>query len=77
MGGTARKTKDTFKRLPQLQMRVVMYTLIECCRRRGIDPFAYLKDVLTHLPSATSWTIGELTPEAWAAAQKRSVSIAA
>jgi transposase len=55
----------------------IVYTLIECCRRRGIDPFAYLRDVLTRLPAATNWTIGELTPEAWATAQKRSVGVAA
>ena len=54
-----------------------MYTLIECCRRRGIDPFAYLKDVLTRLPAATNWTIGELTPGAWAAAQVRPTAAAA
>jgi hypothetical protein len=28
----------------------IIYTLIESCRRRGIDPYAYLRDVLTHLP---------------------------
>ena len=55
----------------------IVYTLIECCRRRGIDPFAYLKDVLTRLPGATNWTIGELTPGAWAAAQVRPIAAAA
>jgi transposase len=55
----------------------IVYTLIECCRRRGIDPFAYLKDVLTRLPAATNWTIGELTPGAWAAAQGRSIKAVA
>jgi transposase len=55
----------------------VIYTLIESCRRRGLDPFAYLKDVLTRLPKATNWNIGELTPAAWAAAQKRVAACAA
>jgi len=55
----------------------IAYMLIECCRRRGIDPFAYLKDVLTRLPAATNWTIGELTPGAWAAAQVRPIAVAA
>ena len=55
----------------------IVYTLIECCRRRGIDPFAYLKDVLTRLPGATNWTIGELVPCAWAAAQVRPIAAAA
>ena len=44
---------------------------------RGLDPFAYLKDVLTRLPKATNWNIGELTPAAWAAAQKRVAACAA
>jgi hypothetical protein len=55
----------------------IVYTLVECCRRRGIDPLAYLKDVLTRLPAATNWTIGELTPGAWAAAQVRPTAAAA
>jgi transposase len=44
----------------------ILYTLVECCRRRGIDPYAYLRHVLTRLPFATNWQIAELTPEAWA-----------
>ena len=28
----------------------ILYTIIESCRRRGIDPYAYLRDVLTRLP---------------------------
>jgi transposase len=55
----------------------IVYTLKECCRRRGIDPFAYLKDVLTRLPAATNWTLGELAPGAWAAAQVRPTAAAA
>ena len=44
----------------------ILYTVIESCRRRGIDPLAYLRDVLTRLPSMTNWQIKEVTPEAWA-----------
>ena len=47
----------------------IIYTLIECCRRRGIDPYAYLKDVLTRLPCMTNHQIPEVTPAAWAKAQ--------
>jgi transposase len=47
----------------------IIYTVIENCRRRGIDPFAYLRDVFTRLPSATNWQVKHLTPEAWAKAQ--------
>jgi transposase len=43
----------------------VIYTIIESCRRRGIDPLAYLRNVLDRLPSITNHQISTLTPEAW------------
>jgi transposase len=47
------------------QRSAIVYTLIECCRRRGLNPFAYLRDVLTRLPNMTNRQIPEVTPEAW------------
>jgi transposase len=47
------------------QNSAILYSLIASCRRRGINPFEYLKDVLTRLPHATNWTVAELTPENW------------
>jgi transposase len=44
----------------------IIYTIIESCRRRRIDPFAYLRDVLTRLPALTNRQIDQVTPEAWA-----------
>ena len=44
----------------------ILYTIIETCRRRGIDPNAYLKDVLTRLPRMTNHQVHEVTPAAWA-----------
>jgi transposase len=52
----------------------VSLLIVECCRRRGLDPFAYLRDTLTRLPSATNWQVPDLTHEAWA---KRSLQQAA
>ena len=46
----------------------IIYTVIESCRRRGIDPCAYLKDVLTRLPKMTNHQIPEVTPAAGAKA---------
>jgi transposase len=43
----------------------IIYTLIESCRRRGIDPYAYLKDVLTRLPNMKNHQIPEVIPSAW------------
>jgi len=50
------------------QRSAIIYTVIENCRRRGIDPFAYLRDIFTRLPAATNWQVKDLTPEAWAKA---------
>ena len=53
------------------QRSASIYTVIECCRRRGLDPFAYLRDVFTRLPSMTNMQVQDLTPEAWARAHQR------
>jgi transposase len=56
----------------------IIYTVIESCRRRGIDPYAYLKDVLTRLPRMTNRQVSEVIPSAWAKAhlqvQRQAVS---
>jgi hypothetical protein len=36
----------------------------------GVEPYAYLKDVLERLPLATNQTVAELTPLAWKKADK-------
>ncbi len=54
------------------QRGAILYTLIESCRRRGIDPYGYLRDILTRLPSMTNRQIPEVTPETWLAGQKQS-----
>jgi len=49
----------------------IIYTIIECCRRRGLDPAAYLRDVLNRLPNMTNHQIPEVTPDAWQKSQKQ------
>jgi transposase len=44
----------------------ILYTIVECCHRCGLDPYTYLRDTLTRLPNATNWQIEGLTPQAWA-----------
>ena len=51
------------------QRSAIIYTVIESCRRLGICPHAYLSDVLTRLPDATTSDIRSLTPTGWAAAK--------
>jgi transposase len=48
----------------------IIYTVIESCRRRQIDPYTYLRDVLTRLPTMTNRQIEAVTPEAWAKARR-------
>jgi transposase len=45
------------------------YTLIGNCHRQKINAEAYLADIFTRLPSATTKTVEELTPHAWAKAK--------
>jgi IS66 C-terminal element len=42
------------------------HTIIESCRCRGMDPYAYLCDVFTTLPPMTNFQVKHVTPEAWA-----------
>ena len=35
------------------------------CRRRGIDPYAYLKNVLTRLPGMTIRQVPQILPAVW------------
>ncbi len=48
------------------QRGAVLYSIIESCRRRQLDPYAYLRDVLTRLPTMTTGQIPTITPAAWA-----------
>jgi transposase len=43
----------------------IIYTVIESCRRRGLDPYAYLKDALTRLPQMTIQQVPEILPAVW------------
>lgn len=57
------------------QRGAVIYTLVETCRKRGVDPYAYLRDVLTRLPTLKNTQIPEVTPEAWAKSQRQPTGI--
>ena len=55
----------------------ILYTIVESCRRRGLNPFDYLRDVFTRLPSMTNWQVKNITPDAWAKDQSRTAPRAA
>ncbi len=48
----------------------VMYTLIENCRLAGVEPYAYLKDVLERLPTTTNRQVEQLTALNWKKARQ-------
>ena len=56
------------------ERNAVVYTLVANCRMHGIDPYEYLKDVLTRLPSLTNHEAAELTPRQWKAAREKSAT---
>jgi len=51
------------------QTSAILFTLIEACRSRQIDPWEYLRDVLRRLPSMTNRQLEEVMPDAWARAR--------
>jgi hypothetical protein len=52
------------------QRSAILFTIIEACRSRGIDPQSYLREILTRLPTLTTRQIKDVTPKAWAKSQQ-------
>ena len=50
----------------------ILYTLVENCRRLGINPRDYFEDVLTRLPAMKASEATSLTPANWLAARSGS-----
>ena len=59
------------------QRGAILYSIIETCRRRQIDPYAYLRDVLTRLPAVTTGQIAAITPANWIRPANRPSQLAA
>ncbi len=53
------------------QRSAIIYTILESCKRHGINPAEYLKDVLERLPSMTNQQTRELTPANWLLARQK------
>lgn len=48
------------------QRSAIIYSIVVSCQRRGIDPFAYIKDLLARLPAMTNQDdLTPLTPACW------------
>ncbi len=55
----------------------VIYTIIESARNRGLEPYAYLRELLTRLPSMTNRQIKDVTPRAWGKSEERTQKVGA
>jgi transposase len=55
----------------------IIYSIIESSRRHDIEPYTYLRDVLTRLPTMTNRQIKDVVPKAWAIASRNTVPRAA
>jgi hypothetical protein len=52
------------------QKAAILYTIVENCRRLGIDTREYLEDVLTRLPGMMASEVVILTPANWQLARR-------
>jgi len=50
----------------------ILYSLVVSCKLQGIDPFAYIRDVLARIRTTPMSRIDELTPRGWKQAREKS-----
>jgi transposase len=48
----------------------VLFSFTATCQRLGVEPWAYLHDVLARLPATPAGQLGELLPDRWQAASR-------
>ena len=56
------------------QGSAIIYTLLENCKRLGISPHKYLKDVLSRLPAMKISEVDQFLPANWAKRRKAKVA---
>jgi transposase len=59
------------------QTAAVLFSFTSTCQRLGVEPWAYLQDVLTRLPGWSSGSMDELLPDHWEAARRARAKAAA
>jgi hypothetical protein len=52
------------------QTAAVLFSFTSTCQRLGVEPWAYLQDVLTRLPATLPGHLGDLLPDRWRAARQ-------
>jgi transposase len=56
------------------QTAAVLFSFTSTCQRLGFEPWAYLQDVLTRLPTMPVGQLGDLLPDHWWAARRASAA---
>jgi transposase len=51
------------------QTAAVLYSFTSTCQRLGVEPWAYLQDALTRLPTTPAGQLADLLPDHWQAAR--------
>jgi transposase len=52
------------------QTAAVLFSFTSTCQRLGVEPWAYLHDVLTRLPTTPAGQLGDLLPDRWQTARQ-------
>ena len=58
------------------QTAAVLFSFTSTCQRLGVEPWAYLQDVLTRLPTTPAGQLGDLLPDHWQAARRTKMATA-
>lgn len=56
------------------QRAAVIYSLVETCKRHGVEPFDYLRDVLTRIRTHPPEELDDLTPRGWKRAREQTLT---
>jgi len=56
------------------QTAAVLFSFTSTCHRLGIEPWAYLQDVLARLPATPAERLGELLPDRWQVARQQAAA---
>lgn len=59
------------------QTAAVLFSFASTCQRLGVEPWAYLQDMLTRLPALAAGSLDELLPDRWQAARNAAAAAAA
>jgi hypothetical protein len=56
------------------QTAAVLFSFTSTCQRLGVEPWVYLHDVLTRLPTTLAGQLSALLPDHWKAARQAQMS---